>query len=93
MKELQNKVQKLWTSFRAWKYSNIALWSAAGIAVAAVAVVIALCAVGPKGNDTPTLPTGGSSMDGTNPTGGDNTVGDGFLLCSQIRAADELLAQ
>ena len=77
MKELWNKVQKLWASFRAWKYSNIALWSAAGVAVAAVAVVIVLCAVGPKGNDNPTLPTGGSSMDGTNPTGGDSTDNGG----------------
>ena len=77
MKELWNKVQKLWASFRAWKYSNIALWSAAGVAVAAVAVVIVLCAVGPKGPDTPTLPTGGSSMDGTNPTGGDSTDNGG----------------
>ena len=72
MKELWNKVKALWASFRAWKYSNIALWSAAGVAVAAVAVVIVLCAVGPKGNDSPTLPTGGASMDGTNPTGGEN---------------------
>ena len=77
MKELWNKVKTLWASFRAWKYSNIALWSAAGVAIAAVAVVIVLCAVGPKGNDNPTLPTGGSSMDGTNPTGGENTVGGG----------------
>ena len=81
MKEFWNKLltklKEIWTSFRAWKYSNIALWSAAGVAVAAVAVVIVLCAVGPKGNDNPTLPTGGSSMDGTNPTGGDNTNNGG----------------
>ena len=40
MKELWNKVQKLWASFRAWKYSNYALYGAAGVAVVAVAVVI-----------------------------------------------------
>ena len=61
---------KTWATFRAWKYRNIALWSAAGVAVAAVAAVIILCAAGPKGNDNPTLPTGGSSMDGTTPTDG-----------------------
>ncbi len=75
MKELWNKVQKFWATFRAWKYSAYALWGAAAVAVTAVAVVVVLCAVGPKGNDTPTLPTGGASMDGTNPTGTGATQG------------------
>lgn len=76
LKESWNKLTKVlkenkyWVKFRAWKYSTYALWAAAAVAVTAVAVVIVLCAVGPKGNDTPTLPTGGSSMDNTNPTDG-----------------------
>ena len=40
MKEFFNKIL-------AWKYGKVTLWSAAGAVVVAVAVVIALCAVGP----------------------------------------------
>ena len=68
---------QFWTKFRAWKYSNIALWSAAGIAVVAAAAVIVLCATNPKHPGGPADPTGGSSMDATNPTGGDNTSNGG----------------
>lgn len=59
----------------AWKYGKVTLWSAAGAVVVAVAVVIALCAIGPKDPGKPTDPTGGSSMDGGNNGGSDTNNG------------------
>ena len=37
----------------AWKYGKIALWSAAGVVVVAVGLVIALSVTSPKTNDGP----------------------------------------
>ena len=61
----------------AWKYGKVTLWSAAGVVVVAIAVVIALCVTGPKTSGNSTKPTGDSSMDGTAPTGGENANNGG----------------
>ena len=77
MKELWNRFQIFWTAFRAWKYNAYALYGTAAVAVVAAAMMIVLCASAPKGNDIPTLPTGGSANNGGTANNGGSNNNDG----------------